>query len=78
MGVTITVGAESLTKELGLRTVTPESTKISQANSVKGDVGKPLRKCNELQEADKHDEDEGAGALGPSVEEHITHEDAQP
>jgi hypothetical protein len=30
---------ESLTKELGLRKATPESTNISRANGVKGDVG---------------------------------------
>jgi hypothetical protein len=38
-GASIAVGAESLTKELGLRKATPESTNISRANSVKGDVG---------------------------------------
>jgi hypothetical protein len=59
MGTAIAVGAESLTKELGLRKATSESINISRANSVKGDVGEPLWKCNELQEADKHDEDEG-------------------
>jgi hypothetical protein len=78
MEVIIAVGAESLTKEFGLRKATPESTNISRANSVKGDVGEPLRKCNELQTADKHDEDEGVRAPGPSGEEHITYEDAQP
>jgi hypothetical protein len=78
MGVVITVGAESLTKEFGLRKATSESTNISRANSVKGDVGEPLRKCNELQAADKHDEGEDVRALGPGGEEHITYEDAQP
>jgi hypothetical protein len=38
-GASIAVGAESLTKELGLRKATPESTNTSRANSVKGDVG---------------------------------------
>jgi hypothetical protein len=38
-GAIIAVGAESLTKELGLRKATPESTNISRANSVKGNVG---------------------------------------
>ena len=66
----------SLTKELGLRKATPESTNISRANSVKGDVGEPLRKCNELQEADKHDENEVVRVLGPGGEERITYEDA--
>jgi hypothetical protein len=47
MGAVIAVGAESLTKELGLRKATPESTNISRANSVKCDVGEPLWKCNE-------------------------------
>jgi hypothetical protein len=38
-----------------LRKATPESINISSANSVKGDEEKPLPKCNELQEADKHE-----------------------
>ena len=77
MGATIAVGAESLTKELGLRKATSESTNISRANSVKGDGQEPpLRKSNELQEADRHDEDEGVRSLGPDGEEHIVYEDA--
>jgi hypothetical protein len=48
MGATIAVGGESLAKELGLRKATPESTNTSRANGVKGDVGEPLWKCNEL------------------------------
>ena len=59
-----------------MRKATPESTNISRANSVKGDVGEPLQKCNELQEADKQDENEGVRALGPGGEEHIAYEDA--
>src|SRR2546423_15021088 len=42
MGAIIALGAESLTKELGLRKATLESTNISRANSVKGDVGENL------------------------------------
>ena len=76
MGATIAVGTESLTKELGLRKTMAESTNVSRATSVKGDEQEPLRKSNELQEADRHDEDEGVRPRGPNGEEHIIYEDA--
>jgi protein-tyrosine phosphatase len=77
MGATVAVGAESLTKELGLRKETPESTNISRANSFKGDEEQTVRKSNELQEADRQEEDEGVRALGPDGEEHIVYDDAK-
>jgi protein-tyrosine phosphatase len=78
MGATIAVGAESLKKELGLRKETPESTNISRANSLKYDGEEQLlRKSNELQEADRQEEDEGVRALGPNGEEHLAYDDVK-
>jgi protein-tyrosine phosphatase len=78
MGASIAVGADSLTKELGLRKEAPESTNISRANSIKGERAEsPMWKSNELQEADRHEEDEGVRALGPNGEEHIVCDDAK-
>jgi protein-tyrosine phosphatase len=72
VGATIAAGAESLTKELGLRKETPESTNISRANSLKDDgQGKPVQKFDKLQEADGQEADDGVRALGPGGEEHI-------
>ena len=71
VGATIAVGAESLTKELGLRKVMPESTDISRANSFKGEGEELLRNSVELQEVEGQDEDAGVQALGPDGEEQI-------
>jgi protein-tyrosine phosphatase len=72
MGASMVAGADLLTKEFGLRKETPESTNSSWANSLKGERAEnPMRKCNELQEADRGEEDEGVRALGPDGEEHI-------
>ena len=65
VGASIAMGAEMMKKELGLRKETPESTNISRANSIRDNGEEVLRKGNELEEADRQEEDEGVRALGP-------------
>jgi hypothetical protein len=64
-------------KELGLRKETPESTDISRANSIRGNGEENLRKSNELERADRQEEDDGVRALGPNGEELIIYGDTK-
>ena len=75
LGATMAMGAESMTKELGLRKETPESTNISRANSIRGDGEEQrFQESSELQEAGKQEEEEdGVRALGPDGEEQIVY-----
>jgi protein-tyrosine phosphatase len=77
VGATIAAGAETMKKELGLRKERPESTDISRANSIRGNGEEALQKGNELEEADRQEEDEGVQALGPDGEELIIYDDAK-
>ena len=77
VGASIAVGAEMMKKELGLRKETPESTNISRANSIRDNGEEALRTSNELEKADRQEEDEGVRALGPDGEELIVYDVAE-
>jgi protein-tyrosine phosphatase len=73
MGTMIEEGADSLSRELGLRKANPASADISRASSVKGET--PPRKSIDVERAEQHDESEGVKAhlAGESKSERTHH-----
>lgn len=79
VGATIVAGAESLSKDLGLRKEDPTSADISRANSVSGSQHQPVSKGSDIAKEERQAEDEdseGVRARGPDGEETITYDDA--